>query len=1061
MPAYETLWKFQGLAPPPQVEGYPKTAVLERFLQKSHLSWSPFSLTRGQRNADDNNSTLTANAKRVRLPSRSRRNRVSIGTETKREEFDHLPPLVSENSTLPIDPASKASVEVAQKAMEVWKKLQHSTRDVEIKQSPALTSEADYKISSHSSTSGHKPSSIGDQQGHPASASTSVSYAPTPEIPPKDNGIDVKTPTSDTQIDKRSVSRHSNQNRAQPHFSSMTQPTERKQRTPLPSQRDKSPPHEIERDMLISTMQPAEAFSSNNVDSGGSEDETNQVPGNVVDYLASRTNESPRHGSARASWEPASEIRDERNSQGQSPALEVDGRIPMPQSLPVTASQFHSPAANPACSPGIIHSCPPTNVVLSKAMRESGPLNTFPSAFSGMNTDSLDQQRSQPAKRRGRKPANDEGGKSQRDIVASTILSQSQMVPSTNVHTENRGWGSSAILTGSPRGGSPTIPHGYDQSHQPQPPRPSASPPLAASSQPPEQYRPPAVIFTLDNRAESLLTTADAQAFVETFTQNSRVVLSNSYPIRVEPIGVIMWQNWPGFSKWYMENTGVAETGDLRFELIDVHWQPEKSFVVPEGSLHYFRTLKQYIWDLYWVASNMNKGPGMFRVSISQFQSRAVTGTAPGSPSTRGWKATNSNKVEVPVNTATSMNLQNIMLVPDSHAPSRRSPQAFPHQASHSSSSGPLPNRTGMSEPKYPVWESSRSSPINVSRGLSSLKSQSFSSEFSPNDFQQHNRMVSGSDKRSSEPQRPFSPVATRRSLPEAITLGDFARSIAHRYEFEVLDHESTALDELPYKTGSEVCGAIIDRRSGRGMVTLTGKGYTTTNIATNPDEAGDRYREISIHPKQTCTLRGGAVVHYYRHRRPGLQPPAPAAATWKKPPPQPEPEARNRDDDVSPGSTTLSQPGRRGPGPPSRQLYPSSCTAAPRPQQLDIIIRIQVSASGKFSAPFPRSVLQRPHLTTADFFAWFAAESRHCLPHGPPHLRFTFKDAMPGPSATEVERGNEDHFNYMRRDIRAVCEKARSYCPELREFGVLVTVPGWVEEGGQGGEEEPEDEDW
>lgn len=60
----------------------------------------------------------------------------------------------------------------------------------------------------------------------------------------------------------------------------------------------------------------------------------------------------------------------------------------------------------------------------------------------------------------------------------------------------------------------------------------------------------------------------------------------------------------------------------------------------------------------------------------------------------------------------------------------------------------------------------------------------------------------------------------------------------------------------------------------------------------------------------------------------------------------------------------------------------------------------------------------------------------------------------MPGPKSTDVQRGNEDHFRHMRKDIREQCEKAGRRMPGLGEFVVLVTVPGWCE-GGQ------EDEDW
>jgi hypothetical protein len=58
--------------------------------------------------------------------------------------------------------------------------------------------------------------------------------------------------------------------------------------------------------------------------------------------------------------------------------------------------------------------------------------------------------------------------------------------------------------------------------------------------------------------------------------------------------------------------------------------------------------------------------------------------------------------------------------------------------------------------------------------------------------------------------------------------------------------------------------------------------------------------------------------------------------------------------------------------------------------------------------------------------------------------LKFTFKDAIPAPRATEVLKGNEDHFDYMRKDVKTQCEKAKAYMPDLKEFAILVTVPNW-----------------
>lgn len=160
------------------------------------------------------------------------------------------------------------------------------------------------------------------------------------------------------------------------------------------------------------------------------------------------------------------------------------------------------------------------------------------------------------------------------------------------------------------------------------PPRPSISPPPGPSPQLSLTYRPPAVVFTIDNRAESRMPTADVQSFINQFTKNARVLIPPAHPSVSKcenPIGVIMWQSLPEFYKWYTETSGSTEIRSLKFELIDVQWQTEKVFVVPEGDLNYFRTLKQYIWDLFWVASNLNNGPSLFQVTVSPYPFRGAT----------------------------------------------------------------------------------------------------------------------------------------------------------------------------------------------------------------------------------------------------------------------------------------------------------------------------------------------------------------------------------------------------------------------------------------------------
>lgn len=227
------------------------------------------------------------------------------------------------------------------------------------------------------------------------------------------------------------------------------------------------------------------------------------------------------------------------------------------------------------------------------------------------------------------------------------------------------------------------------------------------------------------------------------------------------------------------------------------------------------------------------------------------------------------------------------------------------------------------------------------------------------------------------------------------------------------MTQESTVLDKLPYKTGAEVCGVVVDKRSGKGMVAITGKGYITQNIKTGIDEPGDRYQEVAIQPKQTCMLHGDAVVLFYKRRQAAPDPTSP-----------PKPRSNTRG---------VSQPSTGS--------------------EIDIIIRLQMDGSGRYSSAFDKSVL-RPKITTTEFFSFFANQTGHYAPAGPPYLKFTFKDAMPTPTSTQIARGNEDHFNYMRKDIKVQCEKAKRFIGDFKEFVILVTVPGWTITG-------DEEEEW
>lgn len=543
-------------------------------------------------------------------------------------------------------------------------------------------------------------------------------------------------------------------------------------------------------------------------------------------------------------------------------------------------------------------------------------------------------------------------------------------------------------------------------------------------------FQPPPVIFTLDNRAESPLATSDVQPFIESFTQNTSVLLpvpTSDKEASAHPVSVIMWQTLVDFYKWYAEISSSKEVGPLMFELLDVHWQEEKSFVVPNGNLNYFRTIKQYIWDLYWLAVDINKASTLFRVLVTPFQTHSAV-----SPSRQesNWRPVNTRISDLPAASHGSSHHGHMVAESRSVSQSLQQRQLAPSPS--------LPNTILGDRPMSSHRPLHRTSPMSLSAALQSPPSSSHKS-FNPSQgidydlggHHRHQSLLSQSQPAGSPSMHHARTTLDQTWLRERahafvigtsrifkFTLTDL--QIADRPDVELLGQESTVLDKLPYKTGAEVCGVVIDKRSGKGMVAITGKGYITLNVKTGPEESGDRYQEVSIQPKQTCMLHGEAVVLFYR-RKPIPSEPAP-----------------------------IQQQASQSSNPASSQ-QPSQ---APEPE---ITIRLQIDGTGKYSSPYPKSVL-RPKITTTEFFSWFATQTGHTQPHGPQFLKFTFKDAMPVPTSTEIQIGNEDHFGYMRRDVKMQCEKARKWMVGLREFGVLVSVPGWT--AGLG-ETEGDEEEW
>jgi len=116
--------------------------------------------------------------------------------------------------------------------------------------------------------------------------------------------------------------------------------------------------------------------------------------------------------------------------------------------------------------------------------------------------------------------------------------------------------------------------------------------------------------------------------------------------------------------------------------------------VVPEGDLNYFRNLKQYIWDLYWIGTTLNKGPSLFGVMISPFPPRSE-GASSEQPITSAWNPVNTKYLDLPSRTS---NLEKVMVVPEPRESNISSPpkQSLPSPRP----SFPLTNRTVVNETK-------------------------------------------------------------------------------------------------------------------------------------------------------------------------------------------------------------------------------------------------------------------------------------------------------------------------------------------------------------------------
>jgi hypothetical protein len=229
---------------------------------------------------------------------------------------------------------------------------------------------------------------------------------------------------------------------------------------------------------------------------------------------------------------------------------------------------------------------------------------------------------------------------------------------------------------------------------------------------------------------------------------------------------------------------------------------------------------------------------------------------------------------------------------------------------------------------------------------------------------------------------------------------------IAGREDIELEEDETTGGQNRAYP---DVCGAVVDKYGGKGVVAITAHGFPVRQVDTGQGGIGQPYVELTIRVGETCVIYGSSTVLYYKPRKI-------AVSDQASPPFQP---------------TAATQPSLH-----ELVELPSASS--------EITVRLQMDELGTFSPPYDFSVW-RQKIKATEFFAWFGSQTSRGGIRGPSLLTFTLKDAMPDRKSRTIAMFNEDDFRWMRKHILVQLEKAKSLMPGLKDFAVLVTDPEWV----------------
>ncbi|KAH6661761.1 hypothetical protein B0J14DRAFT_571431 [Halenospora varia] len=375
--------------------------------------------------------------------------------------------------------------------------------------------------------------------------------------------------------------------------------------------------------------------------------------------------------------------------------------------------------------------------------------------------------------------------------------------------------------------------------------------PLPEPSLPSPSTSPQRRILTIDNGTNSTLSSADAQ-LIHTFTMHAIVLLRlDNTSTRDYPASVIIWRTLQNFYQWYITETRSAEISVLRFKLLDDPSKLEREFILSKGDLQRFQTLKQYIWNCFWVVLNMNGGAARFRILITPL--RLGDELASHSSQAPRWSNVNATASGLLASPLPASNLENIRVAADHQLPAT----AVTRRHYEPPSPYPPPFRSDNDDITTPQ---TRSIPAQINRvshqPLESIKDPSPS---------HHNSMwmdvITGV-------------FETSRTANDKKRLRDRATElIAGREDVELEEDETTGGRKRVYP---DVCGAVVDKYSAKGIVAITVHGFPVQQVDTGQGLIGEPYAELAIGVGQTCLIHGSSTVLYYKPRKASVSDQAP-----------------------------------------------------------------------------------------------------------------------------------------------------------------------------------------